>query len=230
MARTRTVEDIIALARLQGDMENTDFVTSAEYISLVDLAHTELYDILVRAGMFPREDVDSITSTGVAEYVLNTDFYGCILVERQVQTGRYRTLKEIQPSERNNYSDYAGSHTVAYRLKKNASGADAIEFFPAPATGVVFRVHYVPVPTRLTATADTINGISGWEKYLVDLVVEMVKIREEDDTAAIARAVERTKARIEEAVENLRLGEATTIARTRDAHDNDDFDYYDWVE
>lgn len=216
MARTTTVGTIRTMCRLRGDVEG-DFVTDAEYITLISSAYTELYDILVRAGLYPMEDTQTIVSTGVAEYALNTSFYGCIMVDR-ANGNQWITLDEAQVLERNRYGNSGGSFAIAYRLKRNAAGADTIEFLPTPATGQTFRVLFVPAPVNLVAATDVIDGISGWEEFIVALVVKRVKIREEDDTSAVEREIAQLMGRIEEASENRRLAQTLHIARVGDRY------------
>jgi hypothetical protein len=213
MARTVTVSEIENMVRLRADLDG-DFVTSGEFIQLISSAYTELYDMLVRAGLYPAEATQTITSTGASAYNLNNDFYAAISVTRQL-SGKYATLNEIQVLERDQYRSIGGGVGLGYRLKRDATGVDQIEILPTPASGQVYEVLYVPMPAKLTSGSATIDGISGWEELITAIVVRRVRMREEASTSDIDREIAELRARIEEMAENRRIGQTLSIARVR---------------
>jgi hypothetical protein len=76
-----------------------------------------------------------------------------------------------------------------------------ISLLPAPSGGT-YRHIYIPAPADLSGDSDTVDGVSGWEEFIVVDTAKKMLQKEESSTATIERDLERIRARIEEMVQN----------------------------
>lgn len=135
------------------------FVTNTELDSLINLGYAELYGALARQGMHRVESVESITATGAATYSLPADLWAVLTVHRVDNTGEPAMLRRHDHRLRTS-STFAAPGS-SYRVV-----GTSIEFNPRPASGT-YEVRYVPVPGTLTADDQTLDGVLGWEEYVV---------------------------------------------------------------
>ncbi len=208
MARTFTVAEIESRARNISDMTDTDFVTSAEAITYIDSEYTDLYDLLTEK--FESYNVSttphSITLvTGTTLYDLPTDFYKAAGVEKSLGGGKYRSLLPFNFQERNDLQS---------RDERYALVGDKMMFKDSNLTGTV-RLWYIPVPDKLTLTTDIVEGVSGWEEYIVLGVAIRMLDKQEGDSRAFVRRRKEIKERIENAAQNRNVGAPHTVTDTR---------------
>lgn len=225
-----TVSDVMSLVRQEADMVNSQFVADPELISYISASYKELYDLLVGAygedyyGATPV----TITTDGTNDRYNLPDgtlysgapaFYKLLGVDLQLSTGPqgYITLKTFPLSERNKYStpnfaSFWGFTNMRYRLFANQ-----LMLNPLPAAGQNIRLWYVPRPSNLTASTDTLDGISGWEEYVVVDAAIKCKDKEESDCSVLMARKQALKERIESIAANRDPG---TAAKTVDVYND----------
>jgi hypothetical protein len=165
---TITVSELITRIRQRTDNEHTDgdFVTDAELIGLIRVSYQYLYGCLVRYGIHQTEKVRQILASGALDYPLPDDHLSMLAVFRldaDERTPLSRHDHTVRPST-TSVSPSCGADT--YRLMN-----ERIQFNPIPASGT-YEVLYVPRAkalndTDLDATTDTIDGVNGWEEFIV---------------------------------------------------------------
>lgn len=216
MARSFILSALRTRARRRADQESTLFVSDAEANQYISASYAELYDILVKSGLSYFETDATVNATGASVYALPADHYATLAVHYQVQASpaRYVPLALLQPAYRH-AAEYSGaSRAYVYRVV-----GTNLELLPAPATGGVYRHTYVPAPADLTADGNSVDGVSGWEEFIVvDAAIKM-RTKEESDTAALERDRARLLERIAEAAENRNMGQPHKVIDARDAYD-----------
>jgi hypothetical protein len=179
MARTFTVTELEARIRRRSDTENDPFFVSAEIIDLIDSAYCKLYDLVVSRFQNYYLSSSSITSvSGEADYSLPADFYKSVGLDLVEPGGVPYTLAPFNFNERNIVpAQSAFSPTFRYLLKQSV-----VTLIPTPDAVRTFTLWYVPAPAKLTTGAQTVDGIAGWEEYVLNDAC--VAIRKKQDLDA----------------------------------------------
>lgn len=163
--------------RQRTDTENSEFVSDAEINQMINTSYRELYGLLVSASLHRAEEVEVVTATGAASYTLPADFFGLI--------GVYRTYGEDKvPLERFSDKFRPGSRTgdaTMYRVQ----GSNLV-LYPKPSSGD-YDLVYIPLPADMSADADTMDGVLGWEEFIVlDCSINVLE-KEGSDTTTLER-------------------------------------------
>lgn len=210
MARSVTLAEIRTRAMDRCDMlvdaAGDGYVDTAAWSRLIDAAYTELYDLLVSSGLYYFESTATVTATGAATYALPADHYQTIGVD-YVRGSDSVALELIGARGRNRYRA-TGSRAYAYRVV----GA-TIALYPSPASGQTYLLTYVPAPASLVDAVDatTIDGVSGWEEFLVVVAAKKARIREESDVSALVAEENQLRQRIAEMAEQREAAEPRVI-------------------
>ncbi len=195
MARTFTLLQLRTRARERCDMVNSTFITDSELTGYISASYAELYDILVQSGLvYFTPTTQTITGTGVETYALPADYYGTVRVDRQSGSDYY-PLSEYMITERHGFENSSGDSTVYSPQGTN------ISLLPAP-TGGTYRHTYIPAPSDLSSDSDTVDGVSGWEEFIVVDAARKMLQKEESSTVGIERDLKRLRERIEEMAQN----------------------------
>tara|TARA_Y100000593_G_scaffold14361_1_gene27173 strand:- start:6151 stop:6774 length:624 start_codon:yes stop_codon:yes gene_type:complete len=201
-------------------MVNSSFITDSELNGYISASYAELYDLLVQSGLiYFTPGTHTITASGSETYALPSDYYGTVRVDR-LSGSDYIPLVEYMITERTSYENNGGSNSIGYSVQ----GAN-ISLLPAPSAGT-YRHIYIPAPVDLTASADstTIDGVSGWEEFIVVDAARKMLQKEESSTVAVERDIARLRVRIEEMAQNRAWA---TPRRVVDVQ-GDRFDAIDW--
>jgi hypothetical protein len=151
--------------RQRTDNEYTDgeFVTDAELLGLANASQLQLFAMLVEAGLHSvPETIYSVPVDGSLNYDLPDTCYAVAGVFR-LDNDQYVEL------ERHNTHtmprDTAQSIAVSYRTYGRLEDA-VIEFNPRVSTGT-YKVRYLSAPTDMSSDSDTVQGVVGWEEWIV---------------------------------------------------------------
>ncbi len=180
VGRGRRLDDLRNDAYKRADCEGaTDRHPSADVTRYLNQGGTELYDILVEArgrAYFKKKPPLSITTlAGTTSYDLPPDFYRLVSVRRQGQGGDL--LRSMQPQDEPWLREPA--NTTSFPTHYELEPAN-IELLPLHAPGTVIIVDYVPVYTDLVADADQVNGVNGWEEYMVCFAARCMAVKDEE--------------------------------------------------
>lgn len=189
------------------------FVTDTETNRLINLAYKELYGHLVRHGMHRSEAVETITATGASSYSLPATFFALLTVHR-VEDGIGYALSRHDHRTRPR-TDMGDLPANTYRIV-----GSSITFDPLPESGT-YEVRYVPVPGTLSADGDTVDGVLGWEEYLVLYVAAKLLQKEGSYQAAAALQSDARAllARIQDEAQAAELSEGTVVQNVRTMSD-----------
>ena len=203
--------------RLRIDRVNSNFFTDSELNTYLNDSYKELYDILIQKfgdDYYVAAPV-SITTDGTNDtYALASDFYKLLGVDISFNTGNantWVTLKQFMFGERNfyklpNVQGLYGLTNLRYRLRDNK-----LWFVPVPQASQSLRYFYIPRPTELDDDADTVDGVSGWEEYIICDAAIKCMVKEESDPMAFAAQKQAMLTRIESAAENRNAGEPQRV-------------------
>jgi hypothetical protein len=157
-------------------------------------------------------------------YPLPPDFYKLMGIDLGLGTqtpsqsgpNGWLTLKKFAFASRNRHIfgnvpvSFVGLLSLRYRLE-----GSYVEFIPQPASNQTIRLRYIPRPVTLLADSDILDGVSGWDEYvIVDAAIKAMQKEESDVTILMARK-EALLRRIEAAASNRDAGEPEVVSDVR---------------
>jgi hypothetical protein len=161
--------------RQRSDNEYTDgeFVTDAELLDLANQSRKQLFARLVKYGLHTVTESNtdiSPTAGSALTYALPNDFYAVAGVFRQEDQAWIRLSRHDQ---RHYPRDEIESVASTYRIHGYMEDA-VIELAPRVESGT-YRIRYIPMPADLALDADTVDGIAGWEEWIVlDVAIKVL--------------------------------------------------------
>jgi hypothetical protein len=212
-----TLTQMITRVRQRSNNEYTNgqFVTDAELTGLINVAYKDLYGTLVEHSLHRAESTDTITATGATSYSLEADLYAVLNVYL-VESGRRTRLP--RHSDRLKPGTLDVGTAQSYRVR-----GSSIVFYPTPASGT-YEVDYIPVPSDLSAGSDELDGVLGWEEYVV-LDVAIKVLRKEgslEEAEALVRDRDRLLSRIEDQANLVEFSESVVISNNRENYGPDE--------
>ena len=103
-----------------------------------------------------------------------------------------------------------GITNIRYRLNGNN-----LMIVPQTQGGQTLRIWYAPRPSQLINMTDLIDGISGWEEYVVaDVAIKMLA-KEESDVSVFVGYVQAEDKRLDEMAKNRNIGEPQTVTDSK---------------
>lgn len=156
--------------RTFNEHSGSNFVTDAELTQLINKSQNELFGLLLLNGLDSLPETDySVTADGSTSYDLPDDFVAVIGVWRQQGDFYIRLPRHnarVKPSSQNGMAE-------SYRVWGQRTGAK-LEFNPTPSEGD-YVVRYHPALTDLSADSDELDGVIGWEEYVVvDVAIDVL--------------------------------------------------------
>lgn len=196
-----TLSELRTRARQMADMVNSNFVSDSELLGYINASYAELYDILTTKY----EDYYTISTTFTISsgntYALPSDFYKILGVDWNTG-GTYAPIPRFSFSERNSLSNLQRK----YRIIKNN-----LHITPEDDASGSYRLWYVPTYTRLVDDTDEVDGVNGWEEYIVvDVAIKMLN-KEESNANHLLKQKADLKARIDNVASRRDIGEPETI-------------------
>lgn len=204
MARSFTATLIQTAAQQRADMVNSTFIGTTEWLTYVSASYAFLYDLLVKAGENYFESTQTLTAASTA---LPSDYYGTKTVYYVPSTNQYVPLRRVEDNEFHLYYDGGGSsYPTGYRV----AGANIV-LLPAGTTVGTCIHYYVPAPADITSGSTTIDGVSGWEEFIVLDCAIKARIKAESSVEELVRERALILQRIEDMAENRSLQTARRI-------------------
>jgi len=199
MARPVTLSQLRLRARQQADMEFSKLSDDPEVDQYINDSAAEYYDLVVAQDpdyfLNPTPFAISLVA-GTDTYGLPADFYKLRGVDTQLSAtaNQWVTLEPFNWKQRNLYNwapvnwNILGVANVKYHLIGETNGVDQIKFIPPSLTSQSVRVWYVPACPTLVAETDSINGVNGWDEYIVvDAAIKLLQKEESDTSVLMAR-------------------------------------------
>jgi hypothetical protein len=207
-------------AKKRCDLENSNFVSTAEWNSYLNAGASDLYDKLVSAysNQYNVAPPFIFETDGVTDrYPLPPDFYKLLGVDVQVSNVRQGWLRvpRFKFGERAKFTTpyqlfYGILTSLAYMLDGNKLWVQ-----PVPAGGQFLRVLYVPQCTRMVNDTDVLNGVNGWEEFVIlSACVKALTKRKQDASMYAALAADMVS-RITAMAEDRDAGSPSTVVDVR---------------
>jgi hypothetical protein len=189
MARTVTLLELRTQSRQRADKVGSGYILDSELNTYINQSISELYDLLVGAygnDYFLTSTTFPIT-VAQSEYSLPSDFYKLAGVDLYLNASRFITLKPYNWNERGRFQDGSNwAAIIAIQGPRYHIGGQNITFNPSPTITANVKMWYVPVSPKLQYDADTLDGIDGWEEFVViDAAIKMLQ-KEESDVTVLA--------------------------------------------
>ena len=201
-----TLLELRTRSRERADAENdTDWVTDSELNQYINDSYKELYAMLLRSSLLRSETNQTITLTGATTYAVPADYLATLNVYRS-ENQTYVRLRRADLRDRPFGLGLIGGEAYEYRV---ANGT--LELFPTPGTGSYIH-SYVPLPNTLALDGDLVDGVLGWDEFIVIDVAIKMKHKEGDDIRGLSFERERIKERI---ADEAALQEMTETYRIR---------------
>jgi hypothetical protein len=182
----------------ESDNVGQSFITDAEWDTMIRASYQELYGLIVSAfgnDYFTQSPASGFTilTDGVNEhFALPSDFFKLLAVDIRLSAPNYWVaLKPFQMSERNDFG-YLGTMI--------------------PMAGQTLRLLYVPRAPLPYQDVDVIDGVNGWEEYIVVDVVIKALVKEESDVTAFGLRKAGLLERLQGEITNRDAGSPACVA------------------
>ena len=215
MAQTVTLSSLQEQSRQRADLEDSNFISDSELTGYINSSYAELYDVLVTAFVDYYLSSSELSITSGNSIPLPSDFYKLRGVDYKLSTTDWVNLYKYNFERRNSKNrdtirTFKGEPTRQYRLQ----GSNLVIEPEDQAIGD-YRLWYVPVYTKLVATTDTLDGVNGYEEYIViDAAIKM-GIKEETDVQGLMVQKAQILKRITDAAAERDIGQPEVIADTQ---------------
>lgn len=211
-----TAGNLILEAQQRCNKENSQFYTAQELLSMTNQSYKELFDKILQAygeDYYVTEPYTYTTGQNQQLYPLPNNFYKLLLVEVALNPqdpNSYVTIRQFNFRQKNLYN-YPNQYTmygitnIRYRLMGNN-----LMIVPQTQGGQTLRIWFVPRPNQLINLTDLVDGIAGWEEYVVaDLCIKMLA-KEESDVSIFAEQKRMLAERLAEMANTRNIGEPQT--------------------
>ena len=224
-----TETDLRTRALRRADMENSNFISTAEARDYLNSSIAELYDFLVKSYedyfVATKEYSAPLAESGVA-LPTSADsggaFYKALGVDFN-SGGTTSTLKAYSFSDRNIYNTpYALVDQLARPMYK-IEGSN-IKLIPNNSQSGTITLFYVPTPTQFSTTVTEVESIiPGYEEYVVVATAIRMLMKEESDISTLERERQQLASRIIRALSPRDASGSHAIRDVRKGRFRDDF-------
>lgn len=214
MARARTLTSLRDDVRARGDFVGDGNISDADLLLWINQGIAEYRDICITADPWFFHTSSSVSATaGTSAYALPATFVYALGVDVLIN-GRTFPIERMQPQERigPNSPSFIGFYGVPF-TRYDVRGSNLV-FDPDPGTNT-YTLHFSPTQTDLAAPADTFDGITGWEDYVVTFAVIRALDRQEQDSTPFRADLARLEARIKKMVGLRDASSAPRVADVR---------------
>lgn len=209
------------MATLRADLANSQFISLPEWNSYISNSYKDLYNFLIQhfEDEYYSSSTYTITTDGSSQlYPLPADFYKATLVEVALNpsdVNSWVTLRRYNKIQQNlwnfpNVYTFYGITNIRYRFTGNY-----LELVPQTQGGQTIRIWYAPRPKVLMADTDILDGISGYEDYVILSAARKAMLKQEQDVSEIDVEIQFIKQNLEEAATNRDISEPATVSDSR---------------
>lgn len=220
MALTQTLSQLRTEVRQRADQENSDFITDTELTSYINTGYANLYDLLVRA--FSDQYMatpETFTLSGTNIRALPSDFYLLRGLDYDLGGGEYVALAKYNFLERNRYRRSVARTLRGHPTRQYRVLGSNIYIEPESQANGDYRLWYVPNITLLSSDSDTVDGVNGWEEYIILDAAIRCMIKEESDPTGLMMLKSEIETRISDIASERDIGEPETISDSRHVYD-----------
>lgn len=231
MARTVTLGEIRTQAKRRADMEHTEFVTNEGWNEFINQSYAKLYDIIISSyeDYYLKDPLDVTIAPGSSTIDLPTDFYKLKGLDYQdglssVSENNWIDVRKFNFKQRNrtnNLNRIVGNNPFRqYRIL-----GDKIHILPKENAPGNYRIWYNPPITTLVNDTDEIDGVNGWEEFIIVDAAIKALAKEESSTTELQKELGDLMTRIKASAETRDISEPNVIT---DCESNDYLGYDSW--
>jgi hypothetical protein len=217
MAQTFTIGQITGSIRTRGDLDDDmnegyddAFISSNVLIDFIDSAYAEAYDIMIDAD--PDRFVTTTTvplggttsslgsqiSLDDGQARLPDDMYRLRAVDFKISSDNvWRRSDRYELAEREMFEYDSSAITNPYTAVRYRLAGEYINVQP-PVDGDI-RMTYIPIPTRISSSSQTINNINGLPELTILLSLRRCRIRSQESVSEIDAEIRRQTDRLRSA-------------------------------
>lgn len=195
---TVTLATIRTACKYESDNVGQSYISDSEWTYYINASYQELYGKIVESfgnDYFTQTPSSGYTfsTDGVNQlFALPADFFKLLGVDLQIASPNYFvSLKPFAMSERNKLSI---TNTLT------------------PMAGQTIRLLYVPRATQLVADTDAMDGVNGWEEFIIVDACIKALAKEESDVSVFMARKQALEARLASEIENRDASGATVVA------------------
>lgn len=215
-------------AQQAADREGSNFLTLPEWNYNLNQSAKELYDILITVYedyyVAPRLTITTDGSSNQFDlpngqnYSQAPALYKLYGVDCGLDTSQdsWVTLKKYNFIDRNRfvYPQAAGLILGFANMQYRLVGSK-IQFIPTPTGGQPVGLWYFPRRSWMLQDTDILDGVNGWEEYvIIDAAIKALR-KEESDTSVLMAEKQAMMKRIEDSAANRDAGQPDTISDVR---------------
>lgn len=204
-------------ARNRADMLGSNFVSDSEFNQYISDSYAELYDLLVSKfeDYYVAGPLTFTVASGASSYTLPADFYKLKGVDRSSNgSSDWYSLRAFNFAQRNSRRS-TNLHRSNYPDLSYKIFGNTLRFTPDDDAAGTYRLWYIPRYTALTLDTDTVDGVNGWEIYIVtDAAIKALQ-KEESDVSVLMQQKMMLIKRIEDMAANRDVGEPETVTDIR---------------
>jgi hypothetical protein len=211
VARTITVAQLMTRIRNASDETGSKFIDDDELIEYIDMAYAEMYDLIVDTYQDYKVTFANFTTTSdVNIYQLPTNCYKV----RGLDCSNGISAKAFMFEERERLANSTYYNDgLASNLRYCVLG-DTLLLLPTPAEESL-TLWFVPAPARITADTQIIDGIAGFEQYIIAHACIEIANKNETDPAVFERKLARLEKKITSFAFNRDAGEPRQVIDAR---------------
>lgn len=206
MALNVTLSYLKEQTRSRADQQNSQFIKDAELVDFINGSASSLYDLLVEtAEDYYVQMIQIPIIQGTNEYSLPSLFYKVLGVD-------YYVNSKPVPMSRFNFRD---RHLYNYldarpEIVRYAVWGNQLVFKPKAPQIATVNLWYVPAITKLVNDSDVLDGVNGWEEYIILDAAIKCMVKEESDPSALLTQLNLVKDRIKTMAKDRDQGEPRT--------------------
>lgn len=208
-----TLAKIRERVRARADMKNSEFVEDSELNEYINASYQELYDILVGSfeDYYTLPPVSFSISSG-DYFELPENFYKLRGVDCALDNNNFYTMSPFDFNRRNRTGQSLSRLEYIQYDKNYRIIGNRLYITPAERAQGNYRIWYIPQASTLTSDSSTLDGINGWEEYVVVDAARKCLDKEETDTSSLIREKEMLRQRITAASARRDAGAPKTIS------------------
>jgi hypothetical protein len=225
MARTETAGNLITRAKERADMENSNFISTAEWYRSLNVWTAQLWNHLVKVDPDRYTREQTLTATGsTQDFEVADDYYGTVGIDyiSDAAEGIYVPIPRLYGEEETRIvQNDSNGYPVGYTYRYNVSDPSVPLIRILPTTSYNCRHRYiVTAPEYATDGTDSeskVIGISGFEEFVVIGMAIDARIKEESSVVQLRESHAQMLKHLEEMAENRSIDSAGHVHDSRRA-------------
>jgi hypothetical protein len=170
----------MTIIRRLTEQDNSQFISDTELICYIDQGYTDMYNLMVEADQdYALEFANFTTVAGTNIYQLPANFYKFRGLD-VASTGLSST--PFAWEERQKYANMSYVATVADHNLHHCLLGNTIMLLPDPGSQAL-TLWYTPAPARISSSSQLIDGIAGFEYYIVYSAAVNITMKAEQDAS-----------------------------------------------